>query len=115
MAIPTPIEPNLTAAVATFNGSRTVENLRVCEQYRSTQYAANYTANQGAVRTLEDQLEAAKHVSARLLALANQHGTAAVAAIAADGDAAVAWRNTRSATIAASVQSQIESVTASVP
>lgn len=113
--IPVAVEANLTAAVNTFNSSPSVAQGEICEQYRSIQYAENYTANQATVRSLRDQLAAAEEVSVQLVALANQHGNATVAAIAADQEAQVAWQNTRQATIAASVASQIASVVATIP
>lgn len=113
--IPVPIEAGLTAAVNAFNTSPTPEQLAICEQYRSIQFAENYSANQATVRSLMDQLAAAEQVSAQLIELANQHGTASVAAIAADETAATEWQNGRVATIAASVESQIASVEATIP
>ncbi len=116
MSIPVPVESNLTAAVAAFNSSPSVVQGEICEQYRSIQFAENFTANQVIVRSLQDQLDAATQVSAQLLALATQHGEGpAVAAEAADRAAWQAWSNTRAATIAASIASQVASVVASVP
>ena len=116
MSIPVAVEPNLSAAVAAFNSSPSVAQGEICEQYRSIQYAENYTANQVTVRSLLDQLDAATAVSAQILALAIQHGPpAATSAAVADTTAMVSWRNTRAATIAASIESQVASVVASVP
>jgi len=115
MAIPVAVESGLTAAIAAFNAAPSVAGVQQCEQYRSSQYAANFAENQSTVRSLIDELAAAQEVSAQLLALADQHGTASVAAIAADETARVAWQNGRQATIEASVASQIAAVVATVP
>ena len=124
MPIPVAEEGNFTPAVTALNNgvaasdpeAQLVALLAVVTAYRGNQWAENFTANQVTVRSLMDQLEAAKQVSAQLLTTANQYNpAAATAAQVADNAAMVAWQNTREAGIAASVASQIASVAASMP
>ncbi len=110
------IEPGFTTAASNFNATPTVALQQIALQYRGIQNLEEWSANQGTVRSLRDQLAAAEGVSAALLERANNDAPGSVQPyIDADNTAAIAWQNGRVATIAASVASQVSTIVGGYP
>jgi len=115
MSLPVAIEPGFTTAASAFNTDPTDAGSVLIKQYVSIQLWENWIEARNLWRAAQIVALAAQGTADALRALAEQYGPDLGGYVAADEATDLAWSQTLNATVAASVSSQVESVTASFP